>query len=174
MKDDFSPIIDGDFHSVWRRRKTMKGIVTLLGFVLAAVLLLALGGGLLVLLAYGVGWVVNLLMDLEPFQATMLGLAGIFTFIILVDRVVHALTPLTTPMDDFEFEDDYEDEDEDESEEYEIFEDEEEMDKAYAGIPRWRRPARSLDFSNVHDNDRCPCGSGRKYKNCHGAKPRKI
>ncbi|MGO2199950.1 SEC-C metal-binding domain-containing protein [Lactococcus laudensis] len=25
-----------------------------------------------------------------------------------------------------------------------------------------------LDFSNVKRNDPCPCGSGKKYKNCHG------
>lgn len=149
-------------------------MVTLLGSILAVIILLGLGGGLLVLLAYGVGWVINLLMDMEPFQATILGLAGIFTFIILIDRVVHAFTPLSSPVNDFEFEDDYEDDDEEESNEHDILDDEEEMDKTYAGIPRWRRPAKPLDFSNVHDNDRCPCGSGRKYKNCHGAKQKKI
>ena len=150
----------------------MKSTSALLGLILVATLVLAIGGGLIVFLAYGVGWVVNLLLDLEPFQATVLGLAGIFIFLILVDRVVHALTPLPPPSDDFEFDDDFEDEEEDD--EYDIFEDEEEMDKIYAGIPRWRRPTKSLDFSNVHANDRCPCGSGRKYKNCHGAKQTKI
>jgi preprotein translocase subunit SecA len=28
--------------------------------------------------------------------------------------------------------------------------------------------ARSGDFANVGRNDPCPCGSGRKYKRCHG------
>ncbi len=150
----------------------MKSILTFLGIILAAILVLAIGSGSVVLLAYGIGWVVNLLLDLEPFQATVLGLAGIFTFMILVDRIVHALTPLSPPIDDFESDDDFEDEEE--SDDYDLFEDEEELDKMYAGIPRWRRPTKTLDFSNVNANDRCPCGSGRKYKNCHGAKQTKI
>ncbi|KXT78106.1 preprotein translocase subunit SecA [Streptococcus sp. DD13] len=28
----------------------------------------------------------------------------------------------------------------------------------------------NLDFSNVKRNDLCPCGSGKKFKNCHGRK----
>jgi len=152
----------------------MKGILTFPGIILSATLVLAIGGGLLVLLAYGIGLVVNLLMDMEPFQATALGLAGIYIFMILVDRVIHAFTPLSPPMNDFEFDDDDDEyEDEDESDDFDVLENEEELDKLYAGIPRWRRPARNLDFSNIHANDRCPCGSGRKYKNCHGAKQNK-
>ncbi len=34
-------------------------------------------------------------------------------------------------------------------------------------LPR-RRGSRRLDFSTTQPDDRCPCGSGRKYKNCHG------
>ena len=26
----------------------------------------------------------------------------------------------------------------------------------------------SIDFSTVGRNDACPCGSGKKFKNCHG------
>jgi preprotein translocase subunit SecA len=29
--------------------------------------------------------------------------------------------------------------------------------------------AGSLDFTNVGRNDPCPCGSGKKFKKCHGA-----
>ena len=150
----------------------MKVIASFLGIILVAILVLALGGGLLVLLAYGIGWVVNLLMGLEPFQATVLGLAGIFVFIILADRVFNFLTPLSPPVNDLEFDGD--EDDEDESDDYDIFEDEEELEKLYPGIPRWRRPIKNLDFSKVNANDRCPCGSGRKYKNCHGAKQTKV
>jgi hypothetical protein len=154
----------------------VKSIAILLGTILIAILALAVGGGLMVLLAYGVGWAIRLVLDIEPFQATLLGLAGILLFMVLVDRVVRALTPLSPPVNNFDFEDDYdEDDDEDDGiEDYEIFEDEEALDKMYAGIPRWRRPNKTLDFSNVNANDRCPCGSGRKYKNCHGAKQIKI
>ncbi len=131
--------------------------------------MLAVGGGLLVLMAYGVGWVVNLVMGLESFQATALSLAGILVFVILVDRVISNLTPINP----YNFEDDEEYED-DEMDDYEIVEDEEALNKLYAGIPRWRRPSKNLDFSNAKPEDRCPCGSGRKYKNCHGAKQKKI
>jgi hypothetical protein len=150
----------------------MKTIVTFLGIVLGAVLVLAIGSGLLTLLAYGVGWVINLVMRLESSQATALSLAGMFVFIILVDRVIHALTPLAPGG----FEEDYYDDEDDDDEEIdddEFFEDEEELDKLYAGIPRWRRPNKNLDFSNTAPDDRCPCGSGRKYKNCHGVKQKK-
>ena len=27
----------------------------------------------------------------------------------------------------------------------------------------------NTDFDNVGRNDECPCGSGKKFKNCHGA-----
>ena len=149
----------------------MKIIVTFLGIVLIAVLVLAIGGGLLVLMAYGVGWAINLVMRLESFQATALSLAGILVFIILVDRVISNLTPINP----YNFEDDEEyDEDDNEIDDYEIVEDEEALNKLYAGIPRWRRPSKNLDFSNVKPDDRCPCGSGRKYKNCHGVKEKKI
>ena len=28
----------------------------------------------------------------------------------------------------------------------------------------------NVDFSKVKRNDPCPCGSGKKFKNCHGRK----
>ena len=150
----------------------MKIIGTFLGIVLIAILALAIGGGLLVLMAYGVGWVINLIMGLESFQATALSLVGIFVFIILADRVIHALTPLA-PVD-LEDDDEFVDDEFDDMDDYEIVEDEEALNKLYAGIPRWRRPSKNLDFSNAKPDDRCPCGSGCKYKNCHGAKQKKI
>ena len=29
----------------------------------------------------------------------------------------------------------------------------------------------NIDFTNVGRNDLCPCGSGKKYKQCCGRKP---
>ena len=34
------------------------------------------------------------------------------------------------------------------------------------GLP-FRRP-QSLNFAGVGRNDICPCGSGKRFKNCHG------
>jgi len=38
---------------------------------------------------------------------------------------------------------------------------------AAAGRPAFRRP-QSLNFAGVGRNDICPCGSGKRFKNCHG------
>ncbi|MCJ7435829.1 MAG: SEC-C domain-containing protein [Anaerolineales bacterium] len=158
----------------------MKIIGTFLGIVLGAVLVLAIGGGALVLLAYGVGWVINLVMGLDSFQVTALSLGGIFVFIILAERVLNALMPLAPGDfdDDEEFDDEYDgefdDEYDDEMDGDEIAENIEAINKLYAGIPRWRRPTKNLDFSKAKPDGRCPCGSGRKYKNCHGTKQTKI
>jgi preprotein translocase subunit SecA len=38
---------------------------------------------------------------------------------------------------------------------------------AAAPRPPFRRP-QSLNFAGVGRNDLCPCGSGKRFKNCHG------
>jgi hypothetical protein len=151
----------------------LKILLTILLFVLGITLALALGGGLLVLLAYGVGWLLNLVMHLDPFQATVLSLAGICVFGFLAERIWQVVInppPLSREdeYDDEEFDDEEFDYDEDEDEE-----EEEEEPVIYPGVPRWRQPLKSPDFSNTKPDDRCPCGSGRKYKNCHGTKQSK-
>jgi uncharacterized protein YecA (UPF0149 family) len=30
-------------------------------------------------------------------------------------------------------------------------------------------PPQNIDWSSVGRNDPCPCGSGKKFKKCHGA-----
>ena len=43
--------------------------------------------------------------------------------------------------------------------------------KAAATAPPARpafRPPQSLNFAGVGRNDICPCGSGKRFKNCHG------
>jgi len=94
-------------------------IVTVLGFLLLIVVLLALGGGLLFLLAYGVGWVVNLVANFEPFQVTIISLASICAFGVLAVNIWNALTSTTRDMDDydeFDYDDEYDDEYEDDEE----------------------------------------------------------
>jgi hypothetical protein len=158
----------------------MKTVAVILGIVLAFILSLVIGGGLLVLIAYGAGWLANYFMGFEPFQATVLGLAGVFTFVMLTERVFKGLdlmsyksNSIDDEYDEYD-EDDWFDEDEDNDEfDADIIEDQEVLDKLYPGIPRWRRPTKTVDFSNTQPDDRCPCGSGRKYKNCHGSKSKK-
>jgi hypothetical protein len=141
----------------------MSTILVGLLFVLGIFLVLAIGGGLLVLLAYGVGWILNRIVHFEPFQVTAISLAGMLFFGILAERIWQAIIsapPLSPDSDEDEDEFDFEDD---------LFDVDEEDDAAviYPGIPRWRQPLKTPDFSNVKPDDRCPCGSGRKYKICH-------
>jgi len=144
----------------------IRMIVTVLGFFLLIVLLMALGGGLLFLVAYGVGWVINLVAHFEPFQTTIVSLAAMFAFGILAVNIWNAITASERILDEYdEFDDtEYDDEYDDDDEE------EDESPLTYPGIPRWRQPLKSPDFSKAKPDDRCPCGSGRKFKNCHGTK----
>ena len=141
----------------------MKFIASLFGILLVVLLLLGLGGALVFLMAYGLGLGINLIADFEPFQATMLGILSITAAGFLANRVWDIVRPAPVRMEDDDYDDEFDDEfDEDE--------DEDEETNLYPGIPRWRQPLKALDFSNTKPDDRCPCGSGRKYKNCHGAK----
>lgn len=155
----------------------MKTIGMAIGILILALLALAIGGGLFALLAYGVGTVLTRLTGLDSLPATAIGMAGMFLFGILVERAFSAFISIpknlagvgSDELDEYDFED------EDEEDDYfDVDEDaslsEQEMDDLFAGIPRWRRPLKTLDFSNVKPDDRCPCGSGRKFKNCHGKK----
>ncbi len=151
----------------------MKAIASLLGILLAGLLLLGLAGGLVFLLAYGLGLGINLIADFEPFQATLLGLASLVAAGYLANRIWDMVRPPLFPPIGDDLDEDYEDEDDFFN--GEPFDEDEEDDEPdfYPGIPRWRQPLKNLDFSNVKPDDRCPCGSGRKFKNCHGLK-RKV
>jgi hypothetical protein len=155
----------------------MKTVAMVILVLIIALLVLAIGGGLFALLAYGIGMVITRLTSLDPLPATVIGMAGMFLFGILVERtfVSFLSIPKTLAGSDEYDEDDFEDE---ENDYFDLEEDsdlsEKEMDAIFAGVPRWRRPLKTLDFSNVKPDDRCPCGSGRKFKNCHGKKTKET
>jgi hypothetical protein len=147
----------------------MKFIASLFGILLVVLLLLGIGGALVFLMAYGLGLGINLIADFEPFQATLLGILSIVAAGFLTSRIWDMARPEPVSLDDddyYDYEDDYDD---DLFEEFDDDDDDDEPD-LYPGIPRWRQPLKTLDFSNTKPDDRCPCGSGRKYKNCHGSK----
>jgi hypothetical protein len=156
----------------------MKSILGLIAVALGGLALVVVGGGLLVLLAYGVGWLLTRLLSFTPFEATLLSLIGLSLAWWGIWRVLSAFVSLPSPLgaednDDFE-EEDFEDE-EWEDEALALNEDEADDSpsagsNAYPGIPLWRQPRKMIDFSAAKPDDRCPCGSGRKYKNCHGRK----
>lgn len=142
--------------------------------ILMIIVLLAIGGSLVTMIAYGIGWLIHLVTKFDLFQSTLLGLAGMFVFGLLAERIFAAILTVNRKAlsDDFDddFEDDFEDDFDDDFED--DFEDdlEEEEPNPYPGIPRWRQPLKQIDFSKARPNDQCPCGSGRKFKDCHGAK----
>ena len=140
--------------------------LTIILTILIIIVLLTVGGGLVAIIAYGLGWLIHLLTKFDLFQSTLLGLAGMFVFGILAERLFSTMMTiarddLEEEFDEDEFNDEYDDED---------FEDDEELPVAYPGVPRWRQPLKQVDFSKARPNDPCPCGSGRKFKECHGVK----
>lgn len=147
----------------------MKVIASLFGILLVVLLLLGIGGALVFLMAYGLGLGMNLIADFEPFHATVLGMLSLAVAGFLANRIWDMVRPSPFAPDDDDLDDDFLDDD--------FFDDEEEEDEdeadLYPGIPRWRQPLKQVDFSNARPNDRCPCGSGKLYKNCHGAKKAK-
>jgi hypothetical protein len=157
----------------------MKTIGMAILVLMIVLLVLAIGGGLFTLLSYGVGMVISRFTGLDPLPATVTSMAGMFLFGILVERVFNSFMSIPKNLSENDgFDDDeldYENEDEDDfgfDQDSELSD--KEMDAVFAGIPRWRRPLRTLDFSNVKPDDRCPCGSGRKFKNCHGRKTKET
>src|SRR6266511_1898985 len=93
----------------------MKNIGLAILIFVIALLILAIGGGLFTLLAYGVGSVITRFTSLDPLPATVISMAGMFLFGILAERIFNSLLSLPknlSEIDEDEF-DDYEDEDED-------------------------------------------------------------
>jgi hypothetical protein len=144
----------------------MKPLIVTLLIVFGIIIIVGLGSVLLVLWAYGAGQVMLRVLPsgtFSPFEATLLNQVGVLIVGMMVLRVISAATsnPLASKVlrKDDEIKEDL---DEDEVTENEADE--------FAGIPRWRRPLKKIDFTNVKPNDPCPCGSGRKFQNCHGYK----
>ncbi len=73
-------------------------------------LLLSLSAGLLVALAYAVGWLLKQFLELSTLEATALSMAGIFTVVFTVVGTLKALNPFPLPLGDYEDEEDWEEE----------------------------------------------------------------
>ena len=146
----------------------MRIICAVLLAVLLVIIVIALVGGLTVLLSYGVGWILIQFLPFSPFEATILGLAGMTAGVMLISNlsgVFNDFSPLSDNDDDDWDDDDWDDDDED-------WDDEEEdvASDNQPGVPRWRQSSRPIPIPKVAPNELCPCGSGKKYKNCHGRK----
>jgi hypothetical protein len=143
----------------------MKPLFVTLLIIFGIIILVGLGSVCLVLWAYGAGQVMLRILPsgtFSPFEATLLNQVGVLIVGIIVLRIVSAATSTPLASKVLRKNDEIvEDLDEGEVTENEADE--------FAGIPRWR-PLKKIDFTNVKPNDPCPCGSGRKFQNCHGYK----
>jgi hypothetical protein len=144
----------------------MKPLFVTLLIIFGIIILVGLGSVCLVLWAYGAGQVMLRILPsgtFSPFEATLLNQVGVLIVGIIVLRIVSAATSTPLASKVLRKNDEIvEDLDEGEVTENEADE--------FDGIPRWRRPLKKIDFTNVKPNDPCPCGSGRKFQNCHGYK----
>jgi hypothetical protein len=84
----------------------------IIGMILLLVILIlvgiTVGGGVLVLIAYGLGWLLNHVMHLDPFQVTLLSLAGMLVFGFLASSIFQTIIntmPKPSTADDDEYDD---------------------------------------------------------------------
>ncbi len=123
----------------------MKTVTSTLGslfvvlFLLALLLVTTLVAGLGIVL---VGRVLAAVSGLSPFEASLIAL-GVALAIVGILVVSARRQSILEALEDDEEDDDYDD-----------ILDEEEDEEEFTPPPS--------------RNDLCPCGSGRKYKNCHG------
>ena len=136
----------------------MRNIIGIVILFVVALLALVIGASLIVLLAFGVGMIVTRMLPLSTFEATLLAVIALLPLLALLWHAALAIAHTSVPGDET-----FEDEDDDEEEEME-----DEEPEFIPSIPRWRRPTKISTAAQIRPNDLCPCGSGKKYKNCHG------
>jgi hypothetical protein len=137
-------------------------------FVIVVVLLIVgLAATLLVVFAYGLGWLFTRFLPFEIGQATLLALIALISAAICLWRILSNYVSSTLQPSSSDDDDDADADDDDEWDEDELDEADEPAEFV-ASIPRWRQPIKPVKFEGANRNGPCPCGSGRKYKYCHG------
>jgi type VI protein secretion system component VasK len=142
------------------RRLKITGLVLLLA--VAALFVVGLAALLLVVFAYGLGGLLTRFLPLESAQATLLALIAIIAAIAFVWRILSAI--LISPFGSGPLAG----EDDDDWDEDAVNEEEAASEIFVPSVPRWRQPLKTARYEGTDRNAPCPCGSGRKYKNCHG------
>ncbi len=131
-------------------RNVIRTLVIVLIVLIVGLLLVCLS----VLAATGIGWLLSHFLPFSLFEATLLSLIGLLPVSYLIVQILGA-PPILADEDEEEYDDGGEDE--------------KQKEEGYPAIPRWRQPIKRADrFANAKPDDRCPCGSGHKYKDCHG------
>jgi hypothetical protein len=103
------------------------------------------------------GYLFSLVFKLTLFQSSLLCIGSAFMFVFLIFTFLTLLYLNKKEDDDYYDDEEYEDDFFDEDENYY-----EEEDKKRDKNPKF------MDLNKVGRNDPCPCGSGKKYKNCCG------
>jgi len=134
----------------------MSKILIVLFILVAIVLLIAISTVVFI----GAGYVFSVMLPLTLFQSVLLCIGATFVVAFITAAIVigNRLLKILEFDEDENDEDDF-DEDEDYDEDFD--EDEEEED-----LPK--RQYTYVKANKVGRNDPCPCGSGKKYKNCCG------
>jgi len=118
-------------------------------FFLLIAIVMVLGTALFI----GFGALLARWLPLTLFQASGLVIGATIAFA----AMLYALATIIRHSDNsYDMDDDFEDEEDSEDEDDDFIPEASALDSSFS------RP----DFSKVSRNDYCPCGSGRKYKNC--------
>ena len=137
---------------------TLLLVILILFAIAVAILLLSLG-------FVGMGWLLSRILPLSLFEASVIALLSGLGLAYVIGQILSIPTKSTYD-EDWEVEEDWDEEDWDEEWE------EDEYHEEPVSFPQWRRRGgeKSTDVPVVGRNDPCPCGSGKKYKYCHGKK----
>ncbi len=111
----------------------------------------------------GGGYLLTLMLDFTLFQATLICSSSSFVltfFIVIFFSLDHFITDQkkTTITRRYDYDDDDDEDDDDDDD-----------DEDDPPIRRPRRRFRVVRSQKIGRNAPCPCGSGKKYKNCCGA-----
>lgn len=144
----------------------LKRVLIGLAIALGVALVVAVVATMVVLIAAGIGALLSGFLPFSMFEATLLALIAAIGALLLIGQIILAIArfPISPSPDD---EDEFLDEMEEIGWEDDDWEDDDELGFVPPGGAR-QEPIRRSDFEKVGRNDPCPCGSGRKYKNCHG------
>lgn len=137
----------------------------LVGLLIA--LFTAVGALLLVCVVLAMGWLLSRVFAISVFEgAALIGSTiGVAFLALSVMQVSKSLDSLKDTLEAWLFDDG------DEEDEFEDDEDEKEPAGAEPGAEASAGVAGSSKESQTARNAPCPCGSGRKFKRCHGERP---
>jgi hypothetical protein len=140
----------------------MRTTASTLKIILAVILAAALASVVFVLLAYGMGWLLSLVLPLSTFEASLLSLIAMMGLLVSGVGLVRSIAAITQrePMG-------YEEPSDWDPDEDLIWD--EDLDHEIDDIlSRKSRTASSDRRNRSGPDDPCPCGSGRRYRDCHG------